>query len=76
MDRYSGEKNINDLYYTEDELIKKIEESNDMEFISFYGTTYSHNRRILEACVSNQLRMRDRLMTENELLKTKLASCN
>jgi len=76
MNRYSGEKNINDLYYTEDELIRKIEESNDMEFISFYGTTYSHNRRILEACVSNQLRIRDRLMTENELLKTKLASCN
>lgn len=76
MDRYSGEKNINDMYYTEDELIKKIEQSNDMEFISFYCTTYSHNRRILEACASNQLRMRDRLMDENELLKTKIAAQN
>ena len=65
----AGGMSINNMYYTEDELLAELANSPNSDLFNFYATHYSHNARILDVVAARLIKERERLLRENETLK-------
>lgn len=68
----SYKKYINDMFITEEEIIKEIENTYDYSFVEFYFNRYKDNDNIKKACVIKMEKEREKLLEENKSLKKEI----
>jgi hypothetical protein len=67
-----NKKDIENMYFTEDELIKEIESNYNLDFVQFCFDHYKDYENIIKACSIRMVKENEKLLEENKKLKDKI----
>jgi hypothetical protein len=67
-----NKKDIENMYFTEDELIKEIESTYNLNFVQFCFDRYRDYENIIKACSIRMIKENEKLLEENKKLKDEI----